>query len=584
MMSFVVSGIIVQEITNPIKILIDNIKKHKKSLASTVAVARELNRSDEFGYLFSEYGNLIDEIEAYRIKMESEASIVAIGKIATQVAHDVRSPLAALEMIGNTAQQLPEGQRILLRSSVQRINDIVYDLSSKKKSEEKNKNPEDENYKVYLLSALIESLVSEKRLQYRNTDQLNIEALLDHTSYGLFCKLKAHAFKRVLSNIINNSVEAMDGAGHVCVTMTKLPHEMIEIKISDNGRGIPADVLPRLMQKGVSVGKEDHATSGSGLGLYHARETIKTFYGDLRLESEVGQGTTVTITLPTHPAPNWFLPGLMVSNETLIVILDDDDSIHQVWNTRFAENNIAAERLMHFRTTQDIFAWHKANKDILKDRHVLYLCDYELLDDKKNGLYVIEKLGVAAHAVLITSHYEEKEVRRECERIGVKLIPKNLARLVPITALRGGSEQPAQTSKHPTKEQDASALQHPNTNSGVVDGVVNAFVILIDDEELNIRMWTLMAEMTGTSLRTFQHPDLFFKEIDSFNRESVIYIDSDLGNGLRGEVIAKTIYEKGFKTIYLATGANKDSFGPMPWIKGIVGKGPPFINAGKRAS
>ncbi|MBF0107045.1 MAG: HAMP domain-containing histidine kinase, partial [Deltaproteobacteria bacterium] len=149
---------------------------------------------------------LAEEIEKHLIEIGSLSASAAIGKIATQVAHDVRSPLAALEMIGNTAQQLPEGQRILLRGSVQRINDIVYDLSSKKKSE-KNKNPEDENYKVYLLSALIESLVSEKRLQYRNTDQLNIEALLDHTSYGLFCKLKAHAFKRVLSNIINNSVE-----------------------------------------------------------------------------------------------------------------------------------------------------------------------------------------------------------------------------------------------------------------------------------------------------------------------------------------------------------------------------------------
>ena len=53
-------------------------------------------------------------------------------------------------------------------------------------------------------------------------------------------------------------------------------------------------------------------------------------------------------------------------------------------------------------------------------------------------------------------------------------------------------------------------------------------------------------------------------------------IDSDLGDGIKGEEIARTIYEKGFKTIYLETGHPPGSFPKMPWIKEIISKEPPW--------
>jgi len=64
--------------------------------------------------------------------------------------------------------------------------------------------------------------------------------------------------------------------------------------------------------------------------------------------------------------------------------------------------------------------------------------------------------------------------------------------------------------------------------------------------------------------------------VEGFSRETEIYLDSELGGGVRGEEIAKEIYEKGFTNLYLTTGHPPEKFPPLPWIREIVGKKPPW--------
>jgi hypothetical protein len=64
-----------------------------------------------------------------------------------------------------------------------------------------------------------------------------------------------------------------------------------------------------------------------------------------------------------------------------------------------------------------------------------------------------------------------------------------------------------------------------------------------------------------------------------YNNNTIIYIDSELGDTLSGQVFAKEIYDHGFKQIYLATGHPSENFGDFPWIKSVVGKTPPFRKA-----
>lgn len=88
--------------------------------------------------------------------------------------------------------------------------------------------------------------------------------------------------------------------------------------------------------------------------------------------------------------------------------------------------------------------------------------------------------------------------------------------------------------------------------------------------------WVYAAEEAGQHISTYATFEEFISEIHEFDKDTNIYIDSDLGNIIKGEVCAKDLFDKGFKEIYLATAYSKDQFGLIPWIKTIVGKEPPF--------
>ena len=106
--------------------------------------------------------------------------------------------------------------------------------------------------------------------------------------------------------------------------------------------------------------------------------------------------------------------------------------------------------------------------------------------------------------------------------------------------------------------------------SDVVDAV------LIDDDLLIHLTWKSVAKAAGKSLLCFASVDEFIKNTQNLPRDTVIYVDSNLGKGIKGEVAAEKISELGFAHICLATGYSADSFSKFPWIKQIVGKDPPW--------
>ena len=52
--------------------------------------------------------------------------------------------------------------------------------------------------------------------------------------------------------------------------------------------------------------------------------------------------------------------------------------------------------------------------------------------------------------------------------------------------------------------------------------------------------------------------------------------DSDLGEEIKGEYIAKNLYDQGYKNVYLATGYHPSDFDHLKWLKGVIGKTPPW--------
>jgi hypothetical protein len=74
----------------------------------------------------------------------------------------------------------------------------------------------------------------------------------------------------------------------------------------------------------------------------------------------------------------------------------------------------------------------------------------------------------------------------------------------------------------------------------------------------------------------FKSVDEFLEGSSTLDRSVPIYIDSNLGNGIRGEVEAKRLFDLGFKNIYLATGYEPDKFPNLPYLSGVVEKEPVF--------
>jgi signal transduction histidine kinase len=376
---------------------------------------KQIKTNDELDKLV----NSINTMNQKLIKHSDSSRLAAIGQTASQVSHDIRSPLAALNSVVKYLPELEEEKRLLLRSAIQRIDDIANDLADKSLKAKQILQTQKEEISVCLLSSLMEPIISEKRVQLRPQLNINILSQIDEKSYGLFAKINSSEFKRVLSNLINNAVESLNSSGIVTANLLLESQDKIKIQIQDNGKGIPNEIIPKLMQKGASFGKEHEKNSGSGLGLYHAKTNIESWGGDVKIDSEIGKGTTVTIFLPKEEPPDWFVPQIKIKKGQTVVILDDDDSIHQIWNNRLSGLSV---NLVHYSSPNKIKKYENA----------LYLSDYEFLNHDKTGLDVIETLCIQKNSVLVTSYYEESQVRKKCAELGVKLIPKPLAGFVPI--------------------------------------------------------------------------------------------------------------------------------------------------------
>ncbi|HMQ11120.1 MAG TPA: HAMP domain-containing sensor histidine kinase [Oligoflexia bacterium] len=394
----------------------------------------EINKFVETKKIYQKLKNLHEKIIFQRKTIEDEEKKIYLlsikEDIAQQVAHDIRSPLTALNVVSKDLSGLPEESRVLLRSSIERIQDIANNLVSK--SEMYDRGVEDnigqEVLRSKLLLPIIEEILSEKRYQLK--DKVHVDITLDsEEAYGLFAKVDERILKRVLSNLINNSIEAFEDSGKVVVQIAKcIRYDEVLISVKDDGKGIPKNILPKLGQKGVSFGKAANQESGAGLGLYYAKYNIEKWGGRFAIESEQGKGTEIKLYLPNTESPDWFVQRINLSGIKTIIILDDDESIHKVWDKRLKtyvkKYNID---LKHARCPEDF-------KLLIEGQaNLLCLCDYELLGFEETALDLIEENSLEAVSILVTCRYAEEKVQERCEKLGIKLIPKTSADLVPLT-------------------------------------------------------------------------------------------------------------------------------------------------------
>jgi signal transduction histidine kinase len=111
----------------------------------------------------------------------------------------------------------------------------------------------------------------------------------------------------LLMNIILNAAQAMEGQGDLRISTTHLAHKgTVRIDISDTGPGIPADILPHILEPFFTTKEEGQ---GTGLGLSLAYSIVENHGGVIKADNRLSQGTAFTNELPLSTADSGGLNG-----------------------------------------------------------------------------------------------------------------------------------------------------------------------------------------------------------------------------------------------------------------------------------
>ena len=269
---------------------------------------------------------LADKLSIAYSTIKKQSRLAALTEIAAQVAHDIRSPLAALNVALQDMSALPEKRQELARGALGRIGEIARDLLDNYKkpgavlTSEKPASPQN-------LKCLIEPIISEKRAQYASKSDITIEFSAAATE-NIKAAVQPAEFRRIISNLVNNAIEAFKSGGRVTIELA-IVGDKILLKIGDTGKGIPAVILARLGQKGETHGK----AGGTGLGLYHARTSVEGWGGKLDIQSVFGRGTTVSIELPVIAAAQAPVSHDAQVAGRLTILVDDDALVRMNWKT-----------------------------------------------------------------------------------------------------------------------------------------------------------------------------------------------------------------------------------------------------------
>jgi two-component system phosphate regulon sensor histidine kinase PhoR len=115
-----------------------------------------------------------------------------------------------------------------------------------------------------------------------------------------FCD--AEAVNQVVTNLVDNALKYTPEGGSITVSAKPLTGlKSIEVRVADSGIGIPADELPRLFERFYRVDKaRSRELGGTGLGLSIVKHLIRAQGGDVRVESQLGRGSTFIFTLPVE--------------------------------------------------------------------------------------------------------------------------------------------------------------------------------------------------------------------------------------------------------------------------------------------
>jgi signal transduction histidine kinase len=247
---------------------------------------------DEKGHLISIIEYIEDTTEEQRLQdqlIQSE-KLAGVGVLASGVAHEINNPLSGVIGMAEVAMEeenLPEIKGYLkdiLNCGV-RISEIVKGLRTYSRIAKSGEQG------LVDINAVLEESLKMVRLATKTT---SIEVVKNFQSVD---KIEANAgeVQQIFTNLITNAFQAMNGKGGALTLSTRSLKDTIEIKVSDNGMGIPQKYINKIFDPFFTTKK---IGEGTGLGLNIVYRIVTKYEGTIDVESKEGIGTTFTIKFP----------------------------------------------------------------------------------------------------------------------------------------------------------------------------------------------------------------------------------------------------------------------------------------------
>ncbi len=224
-------------------------------------------------------------------RLESSERLAALGETAGMIGHDIRNPLQAIINELFIAKELAndallsndeKNEAMTMIDTVQKQIDYISKIVSDMQEYSRPLTPE---YNEVRLAELIKDILLTIPIPE------NIELSKSIEENAVF-RTDSTFIRRVLTNLINNAVQAMPEGGKLELSCSRI-ERAIQIFVSDTGKGIPEEIKPHIF-KPLKTTK----AKGHGFGLAVAKRLVESLNGSITFESEVGKGTKFTILLP----------------------------------------------------------------------------------------------------------------------------------------------------------------------------------------------------------------------------------------------------------------------------------------------
>ncbi|HQD45228.1 MAG TPA: HAMP domain-containing sensor histidine kinase [Kaistella sp.] len=248
-------------------------------------------QNDELNQLVKAYNTMILQIKEQKERLSFKEKEEAWREMAKQVAHEVKNPLTPMKLtIQNFARKfdpndpnIHEKVKNLSKTMVDQI-DLVATVASAFSQFAQLPEKHNEIFDLNKEIKIIMNVFSDEKIYFHsNKDEIMVEMDKIYLS-------------RIITNLVANAVQAKhDDRENIINLDVEQRQKRIFITLTDNGKGIPEDLFDRIFEPNFTS-----KSSGTGLGLTMVRKMVEDYKGEITVQSEVGKGSTFTISLPNN--------------------------------------------------------------------------------------------------------------------------------------------------------------------------------------------------------------------------------------------------------------------------------------------